>query len=287
MLTGVIVGARGVTLPNFLIIGAAKAGTTSLYEYLRQHPDVYMSPLKEPQYYWSEGYAESRWGVRTRDAYERLFDDVAGEKAVGEASPQYINSPTAPGRIAVDLPDVKIIVSLRNPADRAYSYYLGRLRAARERCRVEEAMRPGTHYFETSLYHPRLLRYFEQFGPGRIKIVIFDDLVANTRRIVGELHDFLQIDPTFATNVSLRHNPAAVPRSIRLNEFLCRTAGVVHGLLPSALRNTGFAARAQQSLARQPEPLPPSIRRRLLEEFSDDIAKTAGLIGRDLSHWLA
>src|SRR5436309_11753413 len=144
-----------MTLPNFLIIGAAKAGTTSLYHYLRQHPDIYMSPVKEPAYYASASVAarsgRSR-GIRTRAAYERLFAAAGAERARGEASPQYLNDDAAPDRIAADLRDVRLIVSLRNPVDRAYSSYLGRVAGGTERRRVDEAMRRGTYYFDSSLY---------------------------------------------------------------------------------------------------------------------------------------
>src|SRR5437868_623089 len=109
-----------MTLPNFLIIGAAKAGTTSLHHYLRQHPDVYMGP-REPRYFAREGADAESPVIRTRDVYEQLFDGVTTEHAIGEGSPQYLNHPIAPDEIAAELPDVKLIVSLRNPADRAYS----------------------------------------------------------------------------------------------------------------------------------------------------------------------
>ena len=130
--------------PNFLIIGAAKAGTTSLYHYLRQHPDVYMSPVKEPAYYASAGAGgepRRRGAIRTRTAYERLFEAATTERARGEASSQYLNDEAAPDRIAADLGDVRLIVSLRNPVDRAYSSYLGRLAGGTERRTLDDALR--------------------------------------------------------------------------------------------------------------------------------------------------
>ena len=203
-----------------------------------------MSPVKEPRY-WSEGQAEGLTPFRTRDAYARLFDGVTSERAVGEASPQYLNSATAAENIAADIPAAKLIVSLRNPAERAYSSYLGRLRGARERCGLEAAMRPGTYYFETSLYHPRLTRYFDRFDRSRIKVIIFEDFVANTGMVLREIHEFLEIDTTFVTDVVERHNPAMVPRSITqtrfssrrrswsVASFLARCRGQVSGLAPS------------------------------------------------------
>jgi hypothetical protein len=275
-----------MVLPNFLIIGAAKAGTTSLYHYLRQHPEVYMSPVKEPRYYWYEGLAEGRLEIVSRIAYERLFRDVTSQRAVGEATTHYLNSPTAPDRIAADLPGVRLVVSLRNPADRAYSSYLGRLQGGEERRGVEEAMRPGSYYFESSLYHPNLSRYFERFARNRIKVLLFDDLVANPRAVVQDLYEFLGVAPTFDVDVTTLHNRAAVPRSLVANRILVKTGQIIHGLLPLSMRNTGVTGQIQRLLLRRPEPLPPAIRRQLLEQFRDDICKTAALIGRPLSHWL-
>jgi hypothetical protein len=274
-------------LPNFLIIGAAKAGTTSLYHYLRQHPDVFMSAVKEPRYYWQEGVAEGRLEIFGREAYERLFDDVTSQRAVGEATTHYLNSPTAPERIAADLPEVKLIVSLRNPADRAYSSYLGRLQGGEERCGVEEAMKPGSYYVESSRYHASLSRYFESFARDRIKVILFDDLVANPRAVMQELFEFLGVDATFDVDVNATHNRAAVPRWRVANQVLLKTGLFVHRLLPSAMRNTGITSWIQRLFLRRPEPLAADLRRQLLEYFRDDIGQTAELIGRPLAHWLA
>jgi len=275
-----------MALPNFLIVGAAKAGTTSLYHYFRQHPDVYMSPVKEPRYFWHEGRAVGRVPVATRQAYERLFSGATSERALGEASPQYLHSPSGPDRIAADVADAKIIVSLRNPADRAYSSYLGRLRSAQERRSVDEAMRSGTYYFETSRYFLPLTRYLERFG-SRIRIVMFDDLVRDARAVMRDLYAFIGVDESFDVDVAVRHNAASVPRSRTLNTILWRSVEFSRRYLPEAIRDTGLAAMVQRPLLRRPDPLPASIRRRLLDEFRDDIMQTSELIGRDLTHWLA
>jgi hypothetical protein len=267
-----------MTLPNFLIIGAAKAGTTSLYHYLRQHPDIYMPSVKEPGYFSDP--------QSPREAYESLFSAVTTEHAIGEASPQYLNSPTAPDRIASELPGVRLIVSLRNPADRAYSSYLGRLQGGRERRGVEEAMRPGTYYFESSLYFTSLSPYFERFPRERIKVLLFDDIAADARAVLRDLYDFLEVDRSFDADVSARHGVAATPRWLILNEIVTKGADRVHDLLPPRLRDTGIGGRVKRLFLRKPDALPASIRRRLLAEFRDDTRKTEALIGRDLSHWL-
>jgi hypothetical protein len=271
-----------MSVPNFLIIGAAKAGTTSLYHYLGQHPDVYMSPVKEPAY-----YASARSGaVRTHTEYERLFDAATTERARGEASPQYLNDAAAPDRIAADLRDVRLIVSLRNPVDRAYSSYLGRLAGGTERRPVEAALRRGTYYFDSSLYHASLTRYFTRFDRSRIKVLLFDALAADPRATVQEVCDFLGIQRDFAVDTSVKHGSAAAPRSPAVNAVFWRITHGVRRYLPEHLRNTGVAGRAQRWLVREPDPLPAEIRRQLQADFRDDILRTETLIGRSLAAWL-
>jgi hypothetical protein len=275
-----------MTLPNFLIVGAAKSGTTSLYRYLRQHPDVFMSAVKETNWFAYEGQRESRYVVRTPEEYERLFDGAAGQRAIGEASPQYLKSAVAAERIATTLPGVRIIAVLRDPVDRAYSGYLNSVREAAEWRGVDEAMRPGIRYVDQGLYHPQLSRYFERFDRGRIKVILYDDLAADAAAVMRELYAFLGVDATFAVDVTARHNAGAVPRRPIVNWMLLKSVAGFRRAFPWLPKDTGIVARIMPRFRRQPEPLPPAIRRRLIDYFRDDIVRTGELIGRDLSRWL-
>lgn len=268
-------------LPNFLIIGAAKAGTTSLYHYVRQHPDIYMSPVKEPAF-----YAPGPLSARSRAEYERLFEAATIQRARGEASPQYLNHEAAPDRIAADLPDVRLIVSLRNPVDRAYSSYLGRLAGGTERRPVAEALRRGTYYFDSSLYHAPLTRYLTRFGAARVKVLLFDELVADPRATVRQVFDFLDVDRDAAVDTSVKHGAAAAPRSAAVSSLFWTMTHAVRRRLPEGLRDTGLAGRAQQWLIRKPDPLPAEIRRQLQADFREDLLRTEALIGRSLAGWL-
>ncbi|HUP62025.1 MAG TPA: sulfotransferase [Thermoanaerobaculia bacterium] len=275
-----------MTLPNFLIIGAAKAGTTSLYEYLAQHPDVYMSPIKETNHFCDEEQIDIP-AVRSREAYERLFAAVNGERAIGEASPKYLNTIRGLERIDSDLPGVRLIVSLRNPVDRAYSSYLGLCRDGRELRAPEDALRPGGYSFETSFYAPRLRRYFDRFPRERIKVILFDDLVARPAETMREIFRFLDVDPSFAVDTTVRHNPAVVPRFPRLNRAITGGLRLVRPLMPQRLLWRDYGTRLRRAILRTPDPLSPALRARLLEQYRDDIRATGDLIGRDLSQWLA
>ena len=219
----------GMTLPNFLIIGAAKSGTTSLYQYLRQHPEIFMSAVKETNWFAYEGQRESCYCVRTDEKYARLFDGVTAQRAVGEASPQYMKSAVAAERIAGRLPSVRLVAILRDPVERAYSGYLHSLREAVERRSVDEAMRPGSRYVDHGLYYQQLSRYFERFDLGRINVTLYDDLAADPSVVMRSLYAFLGVDEAFAVDVSTRHNAGAIPRLPILNWMLSKSI-------------TGFAA---------------------------------------------
>ena len=274
-----------MTLPNFLILGAAKAGTTSLYHYMNEHPDAFMSPIKETNYFCWQEMPARKVRVRSAEEYERLFDGATTQHAVGEASPDYLNSALAVDRIASMLPGVKLIASLRNPADRAYSHYLDRVRGLLERDSVEKAMQPGTRYFDHGLYHSLLLPYMERFPANQIKVVLFDDLSATPLPVVQDLYAFLGIDASFQPALT-RHNISKLPRSPVASALAGRAAKVIHNLLPPSMRYTGLFTRAQRILNTDPPPLPPDLRRRMLDQYRDDITRTGTLIGRDLSHWL-
>jgi len=279
-----------VTLPNFLIIGAAKAGTTSLHRYLGQHPAVYVSPVKETNYFWYEGQRDRRPSVKTRAAYERLFAGVRTETAIGEASPQYLNSPTAPERIRRELPHARLIASLRNPADRAYSGYLEWVRKGLGTASLPEALRPGREFFEHSLYYPRLRRYLDCFPRSQLRIIVFEEFAARPGATVRDLFEYLEVDPGFVPDTSVVHNATGVPRSARLNRAVVLVRALwqfVWPVLPAFLRGRGLTARLHQTTLSPAPPLPADLRRELLERFREDIERTGELIGRDLSGWLA
>jgi hypothetical protein len=276
-----------MTLPNFLIIGAAKCGTTSLYHYLRQHPDIFMSPIKEPNYYTDDDQLLKNPAIRTRKAYEQLFARSQGERAIGEATPRYLNCITGIGRIHDDLPVVRLIVSLRQPAERAYSSYLGFRSGGRERRVPEEALQSGSYTFESSFYYPRLRRFYDRFPREHIRVILFDDLVAYPQDVVRDLFRFLDVDPAFPVNTTVRHNAGAVPRFERLNRFVTTGLRVVRPLAPQWLLSKGLSSLLRRPLLRKPEPLSPDLHRHLTDQYRDDILATGELIGRDLSHWFA
>lgn len=287
-----------MTLPNFMIIGVAKAGTTSLYHYVDQHPQVFMCPVKETNFF---AYADARGGtwtgegdpphpalfhVKTIEAYEALFEGVTDEISIGEASPLYFRSPTAARRIHECIPKVKLVASLRNPADRAFSGFLMRVRKGHAAMNIRAGLRPESHHVTEGFYYDRLKRFFAIFPRHQVHIIIFEDLRADPAKVVTNLFDFLGVDTNLVPDTSIRHNPAGIPKSRLINRIfynptLIRTAKSV---LPESVH--GMVKRVRQMNLRTPPPFPPDLRAELLELYREDMRKLERLLDRDLSIWL-
>lgn len=298
-----------MAMPNFLIIGAAKSGTTSLYHYLKQHPQIYMSPIKEPKFFAFEGIIVDFRGPRDEnlnrgtiteiEAYRALFQDVSNELAIGEASPIYIYNSRAPEHIKYYIPNVKIIAILRNPAERAYSSFTGMLRDGREPLAdFTEAMRQEEtrisnnwsffwHYKQRGFYYVQLKRYFDLFNRDQIKIYLYEDFRDYPLDVLKDIFRFLDVDDHFVPDVSLKHNVSGIPRNRALHIFFTRpnaVKSVLERVIPERVRwriRLGFIHR--NLIKKQ---LPSDVRKQLLQDYREDILKLQDLIQRDLSRWL-
>lgn len=294
--------------PNFLLIGAGKAGTTAIYEYLRQHPQVYMSPVKEPNFFAfmgesvnfsgpGEDQAINAYSITEWSAYTKLFDNVKTETAVGEASHWYLYSPEAANRIKTHLPDVKMIAILRDPIKRAYSDYLHFIREGREPCsdflqaiqeedsRIKNNWGFG-HYVRRGLYYEQVKRYFDIFDARQIRIYLNQDLKNDAPAMMRDIFQFLGVDTSFTPDTSFRPNVSGIPKNKALHAFLSKSNPVrriLEPVAPSGLKKLAIKLKGGNLL--QP-PLSASDRRALLPIFRDDILKLQDLIYRDLSEWL-
>ena len=290
-------------LPTFIIIGAAKAGTTALYWYLAEHPGVFMSPVKETNYfaYGLDAGGQLVYGdpdvhrfpVKSLGEYEQLFGNVAGAAAVGEASPIYLECPQAAGRIRELLPAARIICSLRQPVERAYSDYLMYLRRrgrrfdpARELTATAGWARPDSRWMQVSRYAQQLERYFEAFPREQIHVLLIDDFKPSPLRAVQDVYRFVNVDPAFAPDFDTPHAPGGMPASTMLEGFFTSGAIVsaVKPWVPVGAAN--WIRRLRTRNMRKPPALPPTLKQELTAHFRDDIAKTSQLIGRSLEHWL-
>lgn len=205
--------------PTFLVIGAAKGGATSLHYYLRQHPGVWMPAAKEINFYWDGAVAAGRDVPPTFADYVGCFAGASDGQAIGEISPQYLNSPAAAARIRADVPDVKLVVSLRHPADRAYSDYLGRVRIGREQRSFDTATGPGERIREDGFYAAKLATYLAHFPREQLLVILHDDYARDTAGTLRQVFAFIGVDPDVRTDTGRRYNPAELPRSARLTRL--------------------------------------------------------------------
>lgn len=301
-----------MTLPNFLLIGAAKSGTSALYNYLWQHPEIYMSGNKEPNFFALEGETVCFNGpgseiINTKSVtnlaeYEALFAGVRGEKAVGEASVLYLYHPQAAARIRHYIPDVKLIAILRNPIDRAYSSYLHMVRDGREPAdsftkaldeepeRIRANWAHSWHYQRLGYYHEQLQRYFALFPWQQIAVFTYDAFAAAPQQLLRQIFHFLEVDPSFEPDVSLRYNISGSPRWKRLQKWLLWPNPVkerIKFLLPAYTRKRLVNKLMTLNVKPATKPsMSAAERQRLQTLFRDDILKLQTLLNQDLSHWL-
>jgi hypothetical protein len=289
-------------MPNFFIIGAQKAGTTSLYHYLDQHPQIYMSPIKEPHFFEGMQSEYRRPGRKTKPVtelgdYLALFEGVSDEKAIGEASTSYLFSMRAPTLIRRSVPDAKIIAVLRNPADRAYSNFLHLVRTGREPLasfaealqaeegRTQDKWGPMWYYKQKGFYHDQVKRYFDTFGRDQVRIYLYDDLRGEPFGMLRDIFRFLEVDETFVPDASIEHNPSGLPRNKTLYTQVRRLTARKPALLERFLPTKPYRYLKSRFFVKPP-PFPAEVRRQLIDSYREDILKLQNLIGRDLSPWL-
>lgn len=287
-----------MTLPNFIIIGVAKAGTTSLYRYLDQHPQVYMCPMKGTNYFGYEDARDWRWTdegkpprlqhfhVRSFEAFEAWFSGATDEIAIGEVSPQYFRCPTAAQRIHECLPDAKLLASLRNPADRAFSGFLMRKRRGEVVSGLYEELTPEASHVKEGFYFKRMKRYFDLFPREHIRVHIFEEFKKDPAKVVNEMFDFLGVDTEFVPDTSVRYNPAGVPKNRSLNRlfFHPRVVRTAKSVFPESFHAIAKEVRKQNM--KPPPSFPPDLRANLLDLYREDILKLETLLDLDLSIWL-
>jgi len=291
-----------MTMPNFLIIGAMKSGTTALYYYLEQHPEVYMSPVKEPNYFSSQGPENAVGAVTHIGTYQDLFRDVSGETAIGEASHSYLYEPGAVAEIRRYIPEARLIAVLRNPVDRAYSHFLHMVRSGTEPLDdFAQALREdevGVHkertfqdYIGRGLYYSQLKRYFGTFPREQVRVYLYEDLSGAPISTVQDAFRFLEVDDSFVPDVSLRRNVSGYPKYKTLDRLLRSQGRVKHALkiyLPARLRwrlSRNFDDLKTRNLV-GPPPIQPEVRRQLIEVYREDVLHLQKLLQCDLSGWL-
>jgi len=298
-------------LPNFLIIGAAKSGTTALYRYLKQHPDIFLPNRKEPHYFSFNDITKNTNGpgdyVRTaitdKNDYLELFCNVKNQKAVGEASPTYIYVPGTAERIFSELPNSKLIAILRHPADRAFSAYMHLVRDGYEKIldfekalkledeRIAKNWGPIWHYKRAGLYFEQLKPYYQLFKKNQIMIIIYDDYKNDPSSINKSIFKFLEVDENFLADMSAKPNVSGIPKN-KLAQKIMSSVFDKDNIIRTFSRKL-FSEKARWKFTSywrnrnlQKIKMSSDVHSELVEYFREDINRLQFLIDRDLSQWL-
>ncbi|HLT73964.1 MAG TPA: sulfotransferase [Ohtaekwangia sp.] len=309
-------GKKFEGLPDFLVIGAGKSGTTSIDKYLNQHPGIFVPKSKEPNFFGYENKTEGdfagnpddlahfRRSVTTLEAYLAIFADAEPDQIKGETSNTYMYHPQAPERIKYYNPDIRLIAILRQPAARLYSRFMHLARENRPPSpNFSDCLDRNSVWWKRNdlisegFYYRNLKPYFELFPREQLRIYLYEDLQQAPQKVMQEIYAFLGADATFTPNVSLRYNESGLIK----NPFLNRIYGQ-GGLLSRSIRailpgTVVQRLRSNLSLKKKildlrgknliKPKMDPELKRTLTTDvYGEDIRQLQNLIGRDLSHWL-
>jgi len=306
-------------IPNFFIVGPPKAGTTSLYRYLGQHPAIYMSPIKEPCYFAPEvtevdsaarekfradagplqayldgPMTESRPNGLTLEwnQYLKLFRRAEAETVIGEASVSYLSSTTAPGLIRQKIPHARIVAMLRDPAGRLFSHYAAARAAGATSSAftvwVDEQLTSEAHRTPVigpvwaGRYGTHIERYRSLFSDEQLRWCVYDDYVQDPRRVLRDLLSFLDVDPAYPIDVGERHNVTRMPRWPSVHAAARPVASVARAMAPAPVVDR------IRRWWRVPVRLAPARaeRARVIDIYREDIIQLEDLLHRRLAAWL-
>jgi hypothetical protein len=296
-----------MAFPNFFLIGPPKTATTSLFQYLGQHPDIFLSPVKEPGYFlvkdgeYPEVLRPDLYACDSLGVYQDLFSGAESSKAVGEASTLYFYSQRAARNLYTDIPTARLITVLRNPVDRAFSEFLMWKQAGRMQDRTFEevldvdllqpwkgnSLPPVRAFVQRGKYFQYLNMYLELFPRAQLKVLFFEDLKVDPQAVVAEIFDFLEISP-INVDTSLALNRSGIPRSGWLSRLLLKPnwlKDMVRQAVPRPMRRQ-IRIAAKKRLLAKPE-LSHEARHRMITALREDIHALERLTGRDLSGWLS
>jgi hypothetical protein len=272
-------------LPNFLVIGAAKAGTTSLYRYLRCHPQVFMPAKKELQFF----PVEFNWD-RGLDWYERHFAEASGASTIGEASTTYTRFPYSrgvPKRIAEVLPDVRLVYLIRHPIDRMRSQFQQHVAHGWEKERsIDKALLENPFYLDTSRYAMQIEQYLEIFPLDRMHVITSEDLQRKRDETIRGVYAFLGVEPGFASSIFEQEYNATHRAARPIQRRLQRVGAIraVSRITPPAAKRVVI-----RMTSRRVEPtdvrVAPEVQRELEDRIRPDVLRLRDYLGGDFDGW--
>ncbi|WP_163329256.1 sulfotransferase family protein [Desulfurobacterium thermolithotrophum] len=305
--------------PNFFVVGTAKAGTTSLYYYLKQHPEIYLSPIKETNFFakdidiskFTDDYKrtmlidlENYFSkekleeipiaiVNKYSYYEKLFQNVTNEKVIGEISNSYLYSKVAAKEIYKFNPHAKIIMILRNPVDRAYSHYIMNVREGYEVKQnfIEEIYEDFNKkekgwgvshlYIELGLYYEQVKRYLETFPEENIKIIYYEDYSNDVANTVKNIFEFLNVNKEVDINFNIKANQGLKPKNQFVNKVLFSIARKMKPLIPKDKREK-LREYYFRIFFEKKKNISELDKEKLIHFFYEDVAKLSDMLNIDL-----
>ncbi|MDB9895744.1 sulfotransferase domain-containing protein [Flavobacteriales bacterium] len=281
---------------DFFIVGAPKAGTTSLYKYLNQHQDVVMSSVKEPNYFSKEElesqdlYYASK-NITDEKDYHSLFQANGEKKKLGEASVSYLFYPKVSKRIFTYNKDAKIIIILRNPVDRAYSHYKMDFRLGFVKRDFEDLVLNNNQegslfyqqYIDLGLYHLQVKSYIDEFGSTNVCVMFYEDLKKDRATFVNNIFSFLNLKSDSNINFNLKYNKSKLPsnnfmRYLYSISLVRKTASFLFNERLINFINKNFFRESNQEIESK-------VRHKLNQVFLNDIFMLEKLLNKDLSSW--
>ena len=283
---------------DFFIVGAPKAGTTSLYHYLNEHPEIVMSRQKETDYFSDEDlqkkglyYGKNR--INTLEKYHSLFQNV-DQKKIGEASVSYLFYEDVPQKIKAYNSNGKIIIMLRNPVDRAFSHFLMDYRLGLISKSFESILENEKKDIKTSLFYQQYIelgqysgqvkRYIEKFGKENVTIIFYYDFKNHVVKEVQKVYEFLEVDSKYRAEIENKHNTYSMPKNnwIRLIYSFVSFRKILNRILPK--RKVRKIKEKLFIKSKKPK-LSDVLRARLINLYANDIKQLEELLSVDLSQW--
>lgn len=290
-----------MTLPNLFIAGATKCGTTTLYHHFNQHPEIFMSPVKEPRFFCcpSPNLENFRYPQDQKE-YENLFQNVSNERLIGEATPAYMHSTEAIERIQKKIQAPKFIFSIRNPTDRAFSHYKMMYRKniaganfyhefkkdIKRQSKIESSYLTGGIY-GTGLYDHWLEKYIEAFGKENIYVMIFERWTKNPLAELNKCYSFLGVFEVRKIN-NLHHHKGTTFTNHLYNKTRERWQANQNKLLGKCLISTGLKDTIKYIGAKTLTQLPDitSEQRNIVsKDYQKNVANLRKILKDDLTEW--
>jgi hypothetical protein len=275
-----------MNIPNFIVVGAHKAGTTSLHHYLDQHPDIYLPPNKGLDLLCQTSIQE----ISNAEEYLAQFEQAEPGKILGEVSSVYLHvREEIVGKIKHLFPNVKIVAVLRNPIERTYSHALWKRTYTRDEIRnFDNLVMQSKDFLIPGLYATHLKTYFSYFERENIKVLLHEDLIGNPHQFFEELFGFIGADEKFIPDMSKRYHSGQMKIANPYRNLLkegYKTNSFVKSIVPKTIRTSLREVLSQKSTSQKP-PMSTNLKAKLVNYFHDDVVELQKLIGLDVSHWL-